>query len=410
MRKKTYTKKDLVALFEEFVDGHLDNGIEDSASDMEGIAMASKHRECYTIVNSNGEKELIRLYGKDKADTDMKFQMLCSDRAQNHSKWNPDLTFKVFVEDHYKPNHMVPPFIAETTQGKYEYALRRYIFPELGEKRMIDLTVNDIQQFRKKMSNASEYGYAKNLTAKSIEDMTGFLNKIFKVAVAMKVIEDNPVNRPLLKKVGETPKHHKPLDPVTLDRCKKLIPTLKDERVRIYASILFFNGGGMRPEEILGLKWEHVDLDAGYANVIQAVTYAGMNRHTVIKETKTPNSVRGVILPKILVDILAQVNGKSGYIIHGKDRSKPIPYSGWQRTYRKMQELLGIKGQYCNYDLRTTYATEMIEDGYSSAITAKMMGHKDSRMVDTVYAQTRREGIEKLRGHFEAKNSAYGSV
>lgn len=371
--------------------------------------MASNYRENYTLLKSDGTTETLRIYGKNKQETDKKFQIVCMERMSAAQSAKPALSFREFVEQQYKPNHMVQPFIAETTMGKYEYNLKRYIYPEFGDRNINDITVNDIQRFRRKMAEASKYGYAKNLTVKSIEDMTGFLNKIFKVAEAVKVVDENPVKRPLLKKVGEKAGHHKPIDPETMDRCKKAIPSIESEPVRLYAAILFFNGGGMRPEEILGLQWSDVDLKAGSANVKQAVTYAGSNRHVVIKETKTAYSMRDVLFPKVLVDILSRVKKQSGYIIHGRDPESPIPYSSFQRIYRQMQEVLGIKGQYCSYDLRTTYATEMIEDGQSSAMTAKMMGHKDSRMVETVYAQTRRHGIEKMRDIIERKNAAYGS-
>lgn len=406
-KSKVYTANEVKELFSEFVDSHLGNCIEESVLGRKEKSMPSQYRESYTIVKENGEKERIRLYGRNKEETDLKFQAIC--RGSDKSKWKSDMTFMTFVQQEYKPNHMVSPFIAETTQGKYEYNLKRYIYPFFGTMPISGITVNDIQKFRKKMAEASEHGYAKNLTSKSIEDMTGFLNKIFKVAEAMSIIEENPVKRPLLKKVGEEVKHHKALDPYTMDRCKKMIPKIKDERVRLYAALLFYNGGGMRPEEILGLRWENVDFENGYADVTQAVTYAGANRHVVIKAPKTSNSIRCVILPKVLIDILAACRKDSGFIIHGRDLQKPIPYSGWQRTYIKMQHELDIKGQYCNYDLRTTYATEMIEDGCSSAMTAKLMGHKDSRMVETVYSQTRRQGIEKMRESIEMKNALYGS-
>lgn len=409
MKNKLYTKTEVLELVARLLDSDLENGIQGSGSDCQEreAVMASKYREYYSYVNENGEKETVRIYGSDKNDTDLKFQQLCKDVARQNSKWNSSLSFREFIDQEYRPNHMVPPFIAETTLGKYEYNLRRYIYPILGDRPIAEITVNDIQSFRKRMAQASNYGYAKDLSSKSIEDMTGFLNKLFKVAKAMKLVEENPVKRELLKKVGEKPGHFKPLEPEDLDRCKKLIPSIDDEKVRLYAGLLFYNGAGMRPEEILGLRWEDICLEEGYAEIRRAVTYAGSNRHVVVKDTKTPYSVRGALLPKVLIDILERVRNKRGYLIHGRDPEAPIPYSGWQRTYRKMQDLLDIRGKYCNYDLRTTYATEMIEEGYSSALTAKMMGHKDSRMVETVYAQTRKRGITQMRDRVEAKNSAY---
>ena len=70
-----------------------------------------------------------------------------------------------------------------------------------------------------------------------------------------------------------------------------------------------------------------------------------------------------------------------------------------------MQDVLGIKGRYSSYDLRTTFATQMIEAGQSAFSVAQMMGHKDSRMVETVYTRRRREGVESRRALIEALNS-----
>lgn len=407
MTEKLYNKESLKALLSDAIDLLLDNYIENRvSSEIKEDNMASKHRDYYTLTKPDGSKETFRLYGESREDTDQKFQKLCQEFASDNSKWKSSMTFREFVENEYAPNYMVPPFVAETTATKYAYNLRRYIFPEFGDKELSNITVTDIQRFRKKMAEASSHGFAKNLTEKSIEDMTGFLNKIFKIAVALNVIPENPVKRPLLKKVGEKSGHHKPIDREVIDGCKRMIPTIADEKVRIYSALLFFNGGGMRPEEILGLRWDDIDLETGYADICRAVTYAGTNRHVVIKDTKTKNSVRGVVFPKVLVDILKK-KASTGFVIHGRDPNSPIPYSGFQRTYRKMQEILGVKGLLCNYDLRTTFATEMIEDGYSSALTAKAMGHKDSRMVETVYAQSRRAGFEQLRDHIEQKNASY---
>lgn len=257
--------------------------------------------------------------------------------------------------------------------------------------------MNTIIGFRNYLANGSKHGFKSDLCEKSIEDMTGFLNKIFKVAVALGHIKDNPVKRELLRKVGTPSGHHKAIDPATLEKCKAMIPEIEDVNVRLYAALLFYNGGGMRPEEVLGLRWEDLDLESGTANVRRAVTHVGPNRTIDIKSTKTESSMRYVILPSVLVEILKPEQHDRGYILHGRNEEEPLCYSTFQRIYRKMQKLLGIQGQYSNYDLRTTFATQMIEAGQSAFSVAQMMGHKDSRMVETVYTRRRREGVEAKR-------------
>ncbi len=56
-------------------------------------------------------------------------------------------------------------------------------------------------------------------------------------------------------------------------------------------------------------------------------------------------------------------------------------------------------------NFRTTYATQLKEYGCSSAIVADLMGHADTRMVETIYARTRHEGILKQLDFLERLNA-----
>ena len=47
------------------------------------------------------------------------------------------------------------------------------------------------------------------------------------------------------------------------------------------------------------------------------------------------------------------------------------------------------------------------ENGMTSAQVADLMGHADTRMVETVYARAREEGIKKRRGDLEKMNKQY---
>ena len=377
----------------------------------EDSEMASSYRRQYSYLDEKGEKRKMQLCGRSQADTDLAFQRACVANAGNLSasfaSQTPGkhaITFRQFVEDEYREAHL--SCLAKSTQGKNDYYLSRYIYPFIGSRQLNEINVNTIISFRNSLAHGSQQGYQKDLSEKTIEDITGFLNKIFKVAVALRRMEDNPVKRELLRKVGQPAGLHKAIDPVTLDQCKQMIPLIENETVRLYAALLFFNGGGMRPEEIMGLRWEDCNLDEGTAVVQRAVTYAGSNRAIDIKATKTETSSRPVILPRVLVDILRPLRQESGFILHGRDPNQPMCNSTWQRTYRRMQETLGIKGQYSNYDLRTTFATQMIEAGASALAVAQMMGHKDTRMVETVYARRRKEGFEARRSLVESLNQS----
>ena len=49
----------------------------------------------------------------------------------------------------------------------------------------------------------------------------------------------------------------------------------------------------------------------------------------------------------------------------------------------------------------------MKESGLTSAQVADLMGHADTRMVETVYARTRHEGVMKHKNTLELLNQEY---
>ena len=85
-------------------------------------------------------------------------------------------------------------------------------------------------------------------------------------------------------------------------------------------------------------------------------------------------------------DVLPQV------MLYGEKEEVPLSYSTYQRTYRKAFDFLGLTGRYTNHDFRSTFGTQLKESGMSSAMVADLMGHADTRMVETVYARSRHEG------------------
>ena len=73
--------------------------------------------------------------------------------------------------------------------------------------------------------------------------------------------------------------------------------------------------------------------------------------------------------------------------------------------YNAAFKKLGILGKFNNHDWRATFGTQLKEQGLSSAIVADLLGHADTRMIETTYARTRHEGIMKQRNEIEALNA-----
>ena len=98
---------------------------------------------------------------------------------------------------------------------------------------------------------------------------------------------------------------------------------------------------------------------------------------------------------------------KSGFVIHGRNANEPAPHATMKRNYTAAFEQLGIKGQYDNHDFRATFGTQMKDSGLTSAQVADLLGHADTRMVETIYARARKQSILKHQAAIEKMNSAY---
>ncbi|MBR3739459.1 MAG: site-specific integrase [Clostridia bacterium] len=356
------------------------------------------YRESYSYIDEQGNPQTIRFNGRNKKDTDGKFQeFLCRPKEKK-----PVPTITEFIDTTYRKSFINK--LAATTKSNYERYLQLYILPFMGEKPMDELTLATIQEFYDWLANASSHGAKQDINEKSIDRIGGLLSRILSIATEMKIISESPFKAKLLSNNGKPSGHHKALPDKEVDRVKKEVPLLKDEQQRLYMGFLIYTG--LRREEILGLGWEHINLKEGYGTVQRVAVYPDNNRPIIKDNPKTKHSERSFIIPQPLLDILLPVENKTGFIIHGEDCSRAIAMSSFGKLYRRAFEILGIKG-FNNHDWRTTFGTQMKESGLTSAQVADLMGHADTRMVETVYARTRHEGVMKHKNTLELLNQEY---
>lgn len=354
--------------------------------------MASKFRKRYTYIDAAGNETSTIIRAENEREADKKFQAIITGAATPR-KAAPCL--KDFVDTVYRPSFMEG--LAPSTKNNYEQYLHYNILPFMGDMSMDTISVATIQQFQNWMANGEAHGRKTDLNEKTITRVCGFAGRIFKVAAEMKVIEDTPFKSTLLKNPGKAAGHHTALPDAEVARIKSEIPLLSPVRERIYMGLLVYTG--MRREELLGLRWEDVNLEGQYAIVKRAVTYPDMNKPHIGKP-KTERSGRTILLAKPLVEILQPFAKVEGFVLGDE---APLCYSTAKRLQQRAFMHLGIVG-YNNHDFRTTLGTQLKEAGMSSANVADIMGHADTRMVETVYARTRHDGVMKQLDALERLN------
>ncbi len=374
---------------------HLDNFImPELKSISEGESDMAQRKERVQVGKDKTGKPIYKwAYGTTKPELQMEIARLLMESGALGATSAPILpvkpkvpTVKEFVEETYKPAFI--DSLRKTTQSTYNQYLSLNILPFLGDMRMDEVTVATIQLFYNWMASAGERGRKKNLNEQSIHRISGLTSRIFKVALEMHIIDDTPFKKTLLRIDAEDAGHHTALPDKDVLRIKLEIPQLENDDERKYMALLAFTG--MRPEEVRGLDWRDLCLDQQYGRIFRTVTYPDNNK-PYINKPKTDRSGRTVLLPKIVVNILKPFQQESGFVCGGKE---PWCYSKAYRVSKKAFKNLQIVG-YTDYDFRTTFGTQMKESGKTSAQVADLLGHADTRMVETVYARTRHEGVLK---------------
>lgn len=163
---------------------NLDNQInprnENAQSPEEGKAMAKIHEK---IVLPNGEVKWIRANNRQEAYL---IAAKILRKAENEGKPEEPVipTLGEFVDQVYRPVFMKA--LAPKTQANYANYLKYYILPFMGGMRMDQIAVDTIQQWYDWLANAKEHGAVKNINRKSIDRISGFLGKVFHIAVEKK--------------------------------------------------------------------------------------------------------------------------------------------------------------------------------------------------------------------------------
>lgn len=359
--------------------------------------MPSQYRESYLYYAGNNEVKSIRIYGTDKKETDEKFKAFLLDfNAKRHDT----MLLRDFVNEKYRPTFL--PKLSPTTQASYSLYLNHYMLPYLGDKELGEITVEDIQMLFDTLAKPDPAHNRKALAHKSIERVCGLGRRLYRIATEMKLVDDTPFKMTLLTIEGKESGHHEALPDEVVDRVKRAIPDLADPRERLYMGLLAYTG--MRVEEIAGLRWENIHLDNHFGEVRQVVIYPDKKAPVIREKTKTVSSTRDFIIPDALKEILEPLQKESGFVIHGRDPETPCYFATLRRTYRNAFKTLGIYKLYDNHDWRATFGTQLKEANLSSAQVADLLGHADTRMVETIYAVTRHQGIMKHKDLVNALN------
>ncbi len=308
-------------------------------------------------------------------------------KAKRKEELSPDMLFSDYMLYWLR---IVRLAVQETTWSSYCFNVKDHIVPyfePLGVT-LAGLQARQIQSFYLRE--------LETLKATSVLRLHANLHKALKYAVRLDLIPGNPVDK------VERPKPEKYMAAYyTAEELEQLFAAARGHRLELIIQFAAFYG--LRRGEVLGLRWDAVDLEAGTLTVCHIVTNASIEGKQVLVQAdraKTKSSLR--TLP--LVDAFAQrlralkerqeyneqvcgscYNQKyKGYLFVNEMGDLILPNSVTDGFAKLLAENGLRKIRF--HDLRHSCASLLLNQGVPMKQIQEWLGHSDISTTANIYA------------------------
>lgn len=336
----------------------------------------------YAVYTAEGRKRRT-IYRKTRAEVAKKLAKALSDREGGLVFDDKGLTAKEYLERWLKDS--VRGTVKQRTLENYAYVVKLDLVPSLGHLKLKALTPMHVQGL---YSSKLDSG----LSVRTVRLVHTTLHKALKQAVRWGLVPRNvteATNPPKLSRDAR-----KEIRPLTREQSLALLDTARGDRLE--ALYILALTTGLREGELLGLRWQDVDLEGDTLCVRQQLSRTKKDG-LCFTTPKSPKSRRSIKLTRSAVDTLkrhkAAQNGErlrlgtlwqdTGLVFTSV---KGTPLDVANLTYGSFRPLLERAGlpRIRFHDLRRSCATLLLLRNVNPKIVQEMLGHANiSETMDT---------------------------
>lgn len=313
--------------------------------------------------------------------------------------------------------------LRENTHTRYTACVSRYLIPGLGKKRLTKLTAKDVRTWLNQLRTTCQC-CARGIDAgrdeprccavgsccsKRLSPLTlTYIHSVLKSALEHAVREEE-IPRNVARNVRTGTPRPRRFEPLTADEARRLLTATQGHRLHALFELALHTG--LRKGELLGLRWEDLDLDRGTAAVRRTLQRTSTGGLTTLP-TKTRASERRIALPARCLQSLKHHHEEqqrdrhtagtewqhNGYVFT-TPQGRPIDPTNLTRTFTTLLRKAGLR-RIRFHDLRHSTATLLLEQGVELVVIKELLGHAHIGVTATVYAHVRlrlqRDAIDTL--------------
>lgn len=334
----------------------------------------------------NGKRRRKYVYGRTRREVADKLVQLHRDQDEGRVLVDARTTVAQFFTSWLQ---IVRPTLRPRTWTRYEQLVRRYVVARLGRVRLSKLEPQHLQALYAELLAAEE-----PLSPTTVLQLHRIIHRALGQAVRWGVAPRN-----VAALVDPPRKERYELAALTVEEAQRLLAAARDDRLEaLYVLALT---SGMRQGELLGLRWQDVDLPAGSVSVV--------------RQLKTETSRRPVLLTRKGVAALRRHRAAQDAerrqagtawddhdLVFSNTVGRPInPRNLLRRSFYPLLARAGLR-RIRFHDLRHTTATLLLREGVHPKIVSELLGHSQIGITLNLYSHVtvsmQRAAVDTLGG------------
>ncbi len=274
--------------------------------------------------------------------------------------------------------------VRPSSHQTYKGYINNHIKPYVGNIPLSKLTSLDLQKLYKmlltegRIDRIESKNQPKGLSAKTVRNINQIIASALNLAKEQKLLYSNPADACALPKV-----EHREMKTLPVEQLTSFLREAKETGV--YEMYYIELATGLRRGELLGLKWQDIDMVNGTIRVQRQV--ARIDGEIVEAPLKTKNSYRTVSIGPDAIEVLKEQKKKVGdseYVFPSPNGGPISPDSVLNMLHRVLERAGLPKIRF--HDLRHTFATLALQNGVDIKTVSGMLGHFSAGFTLDTYA------------------------
>lgn len=246
----------------------------------------------------------------------------------------------------------------DLSNHQYKIRIEKHILKHFGSRLITSLTTEEIHQWAELKSKTLKDGTVEKL----INIFRAMIRAAMNPCYTPDYIQHDPV------RIWPSYKSKNVGVRLTNDEIRLLLTSEDKHYLKIKDVVIFALYTGMRRSNIVGLKWDHIDLST------KTITIPA-------DDFKTGQIHRIPILPQVL-EILGRQIGKHETYVFVQPNGTQFNNNDMSKRFRLLTPKIGIKRRIRFHDLRHTCGTRLVESGVLLEAVKEYLGHSSSRTTE----------------------------